>query len=73
MIKNETNGKTWPWWIEDLLNYAKAVGWPMTPTALTTRVVFSTALASKSLGNLGVDVPKHLKKIGWRDITWVNK
>ena len=33
MIKNETNGKTWPWWIEDLLNYAKAVGWPMTPTA----------------------------------------
>ena len=33
MIKNETNGETWPWWIEDLLNYAKAVGWPMTPTA----------------------------------------
>ena len=33
MIKNETNGETWPWWIKDLLNYAKAVGWPMTPTA----------------------------------------
>ena len=33
MIKNETNGETWSWWIDDLLNYAKAVGWPMTPTA----------------------------------------
>ena len=33
MIKNETSGETRPWWIEDISNYIKAVGWPMTPTA----------------------------------------